>query len=112
MTEVPPLSPKSFPKARLVLRALKTVILTLYARGMTTRDIQGAIKDLYHGAEISHSVIANVTDAVIDEVTAWQNRPLDSLERLSTRLPYLRRYFLPEMGPSSSKHVFRFVAIL
>lgn len=45
---------------------------------MTTRDIQEAIKDLYHGAEVSHSTIANVTDAVLDEVNTWQSRPLDS----------------------------------
>ncbi len=70
--------PQVIPKGKTRLEGFEDSILTLYARGMTTRDIQGAIKDLYHGAEISHSVIANVTDAVIDEVTAWQNRPLDS----------------------------------
>ena len=43
---------------------------------MTTRDIQEAIKDLYHGVEISHSVISNVTEAVMDEVEVWQNRHL------------------------------------
>lgn len=70
--------PKIVPKGKTRLEGFEDNILALYARGMTTRDIQHAIKELYNGAEISHSVIANVTDAVIDEVVAWQNRPLDS----------------------------------
>jgi len=70
--------PKIVAKGKTRLEGFEDNILALYARGMTTRDIQEAIKDLYHGAEISHSVIANVTEAVIDEVTAWQNRPLDA----------------------------------
>jgi len=70
--------PKIVPKGKR-LEGFEDNILALYARGMTTRDIQEAIKDLYSGAEISHSVIANVTDAVIDEVVAWQNRPLDQI---------------------------------
>ena len=70
--------PHVVPKGKTRLEGFEENILSLYSRGMTTRDIQEAIKDLYHGAEISHSVISNVTDAVIDEVTAWQNRPLDS----------------------------------
>lgn len=70
--------PKIIPKGKTRLAGFEKNILALYSRGMTTRDIQGAIKELYDGAEISHSVIANVTDAVIDEVIAWQNRSLDS----------------------------------
>jgi transposase-like protein len=53
-------------------------ILSLYAKGMTTRDIADAFKEMY-GAEVSHSLIAKVTDAVIDEVNAWQTRPLDDV---------------------------------
>ena len=59
--------PKIIPKGKTRLEGFEDTILALYARGMTTRDIQDTIKELYHGAEISHSVIANVTDAVIDE---------------------------------------------
>jgi putative transposase len=51
-------------------------ILSLYARGMTVRDIQEHLSELY-GTEISPSLISTVTDAVVDEVTKWQNRPLD-----------------------------------
>ena len=53
-------------------------ILAMYARGMTTRDIADAFQEMYD-ADVSHSVIAKVTDAVIDQVKTWQNRPLDGL---------------------------------
>lgn len=53
-------------------------ILALYAKGMTTRDIADAFKEMY-GAEVSHSLISRVTEAVIDEVHAWQTRPLDEV---------------------------------
>jgi putative transposase len=53
-------------------------ILSLYARGMTVREIQGHLEEMY-GTEVSPSLISAVTDAVIDEVKAWQSRPLDVL---------------------------------
>jgi putative transposase len=51
-------------------------VIALYARGMTTREIQGHLKELY-GSEVSPSLISNVTDSVMEDVKAWQNRPLD-----------------------------------
>ena len=53
-------------------------IISLYARGMTTRDIQAQLEELY-GVEISPSFISTVTDAIMPEVRAWQNRPLEPL---------------------------------
>jgi putative transposase len=53
-------------------------ILSMYARGMTTRDIQGHLEEIY-GVEVSPTLISNVTDAVVEEVKAWQNRPLDAV---------------------------------
>ena len=53
-------------------------ILSLYAKGMTTRDIADAFKEMY-GAEVSHSLISKVTEAVLEEVIAWQSRPLDAI---------------------------------
>jgi putative transposase len=53
-------------------------ILALYARGMTTRDIQDQLQEMY-GVEVSHTLISQVTDGVMDEVRAWQSRPLSSL---------------------------------
>ncbi len=52
-------------------------IIALYARGMSTRDIQGHVRELY-GIDVSPDLVSAVTDSVIDEVTAWQARPLES----------------------------------
>jgi putative transposase len=53
-------------------------ILSLYARGMTTRDIQAQLQDLY-GVNVSHSLVSTVTEAVEAERKAWQNRSLDAV---------------------------------
>jgi putative transposase len=53
-------------------------ILSLYARGMTTRDIQAQLLDLY-GVEVSPALISNVTEAVEQERQAWQNRSLEAV---------------------------------
>jgi len=53
-------------------------ILAMYARGMTTRDIQAQLQELY-SVEVSPTFISNVTDEVMDEVRQWQNRPLEPL---------------------------------
>lgn len=54
-----------------------TKIVAMYARGMSTRDIQAQIRELY-GVEISPELVSAVTDAVLEEVAVWQNRPLES----------------------------------
>jgi len=53
-------------------------VLALYARGLTTRDIQGHLEEMYD-SDVSPALISAVTDAVLDEVTTWQNRPLDAV---------------------------------
>jgi transposase-like protein len=53
-------------------------ILSLYARGMTVREIQGHLAELY-GAEVSPDLISRVTDAVLEEVREWQSRPLEAV---------------------------------
>jgi putative transposase len=53
-------------------------VIALYARGMTTREIQSGLQELY-GVEVSPSLISAVTDSVLDDVKAWQSRPLDSV---------------------------------
>ena len=55
-------------------------ILSLYARGMSVREIQGHLEELY-GTAISPGLISDVTDAVMDEVKGWQSRPLDAAHR-------------------------------
>ena len=53
-------------------------IVSMYARGMTTREIQGHLEEIY-GVEVSPSLISSVTDAVVEEVKEWQSRPLEPL---------------------------------
>jgi putative transposase len=53
-------------------------VIALYARGMTTREIQSGLMEIY-GVEVSPSLISNVTDSVLEDVKAWQGRPLDSV---------------------------------
>src|SRR5437870_11492484 len=53
-------------------------IISMYARGMTTREIQGHLQEIY-GIEVSPALISNVTEAVLEEVKLWQNRPLEEL---------------------------------
>jgi putative transposase len=53
-------------------------ILSMYARGMSARDIQAHLGEMY-GAEVAPSLISSVTEAVIDEIAAWQGRPLDAI---------------------------------
>jgi hypothetical protein len=55
------------------------------ARGMTTRDIQGHVEEIY-GVEVSPTLLSHVTDAVEEEVRAWQSRPLDVSE-VATNTP-------------------------
>jgi putative transposase len=53
------------------------IILSLYARGLTTRDIQAHLEEVY-GASVSPALVSNITDVVADEIITWQTRPLDS----------------------------------
>lgn len=71
-------APQLVPKHQTRFEGFDEKILSLYARGMTTRDIQAQLQDLY-GVEVSHNLISNVTDAVQDEVKIWQTRSLDSI---------------------------------
>jgi putative transposase len=70
--------PVLVPKHQRRLRSLDEKIVTLYARGLSTRDIALQLKELY-GAQVSASLISEVTDTVSEDVKAWQNRPLDEL---------------------------------
>jgi putative transposase len=53
-------------------------VISLYARGMSTREIQGHLEELY-GTEVSPTLISAVTDAVSAEAAEWQSRPLEPL---------------------------------
>jgi putative transposase len=60
-------------------------ILALYAKGMSTRDIESSLKELYE-VEVSPTLISQVTDAVKEEVKLWQLRPLGDLYPVVLRL--------------------------
>lgn len=68
--------PRLVPKGTRRLDGLDAMIISLYAGGMTVRDIQAHLARTL-GTDLSHETIANVTDAVLEEVKAWQSRPLD-----------------------------------
>jgi putative transposase len=66
------------PKHQRRLAGLDEKILALYARGLSIRDISAQLEELY-GAQISASLISEVTDSVSDAVKTWQCRPLDEV---------------------------------
>jgi len=70
--------PQLVPKGVRRLEGFDDKLLSLYARGMTVREIQGHLQELY-GVEVSPDLISTVTDAVLEEVREWQNRPLEPL---------------------------------
>jgi putative transposase len=71
--------PRLVPKgARRLAGGLDDMIISLYAGGMTVRDIQHHLARTI-GAELSHDTISKITDAVLEEVKAWQSRPLDPI---------------------------------
>jgi putative transposase len=70
--------PKIVPKGQRRLVQVDNMILSLYARGMTTRDIGAHLSEVY-GTEVSPALISKVTDVVAEEITAWQTRPLDAV---------------------------------
>jgi putative transposase len=69
--------PKIVAKHQTRFTGFDDKILSMYARGMTTREIEGHLQEIY-GVEISPTLVSQVTDAVQDEVRNWQGRPLDA----------------------------------
>lgn len=67
--------PQLIPKRTKDVSGIEDKVLTLYARGMSQRDIADTIEEIY-GFEISHETISTITDRVIDTAMEWQNRPL------------------------------------
>ena len=70
--------PRLVPKGQRRLCGLDEQIISLYAGGMTVRDIQAHLARTL-GTELSHDTISKITDAVLEEVKAWQSRPLEEL---------------------------------
>jgi putative transposase len=70
--------PVIVPKKTRRLSNINSVVLSLSSRGMTTRDIEAHIEEVY-GAKVSRELISTITDVVVDEIKAWQSRPLDEV---------------------------------
>ncbi len=70
--------PVLVPKGVTRVEGFDSRIISLYARGLSVREIQAHLKEMY-GTEVSPDLISRVTDAVLDEVKEWQNRPLEAL---------------------------------
>jgi transposase-like protein len=69
-------APMTVRKGQRRLDGLSGNVISLYARGMTTGDIQAHLAEIY-GTEISRDTISRITDAVVEDLLLWQNRPLD-----------------------------------
>jgi len=95
--------PQLVPKRQRRLSGFDDKVIALYARGLTTREIQGHLHELY-GTQVSPALISAVTDQVIEELTSWQNRPLEALYPIV----YFDALFVKSRqdGPASSRAVY------
>ena len=71
-------APKIVAKGQSRFSGFDDKIISMYARGMTTREIQGHLEEIY-GLEVSPTLISHVTEAVLEEVKIWQNSPLEEV---------------------------------
>jgi Transposase and inactivated derivatives len=67
--------PKLIPKGSKDVSGIEDKVLSMYAKGMSQRDIADTVKDIY-GFNISHETVSEITDKVLEELNEWQNRPL------------------------------------
>lgn len=70
--------PKIVPKNKRDVSGIEDKIISLYGRGLSTREINEQIQDLY-GIEVSSTMVSNITDQILPEIREWQNRPLDDV---------------------------------
>jgi len=70
--------PQLVPKGIRRFKGFDENVISLYARGLTTSEIQGHLEEIYH-TEVSKDLISTITDGVLEEVNKWQNRSLDSI---------------------------------
>ncbi|WP_341750527.1 transposase [Candidatus Tisiphia endosymbiont of Sialis lutaria] len=70
--------PLLIPKGVRQFKGFDEKVISLYARGMTTREIQGHLEEIY-SSKVSAELISKVIDGVLEDIISWQNRPLDSI---------------------------------
>jgi transposase-like protein len=95
--------PQLVKKRQRRLKGFDDKVIAFYARGLSTRDIQGQLQEIY-GVEVSPTLISNVTAAVMDDVRAWQSRPLATVYPIL----YFDAIFVKSRqdGPVSNKAVY------
>ena len=95
--------PQLVKKRQRRLAGFDDKVIALYARGLSTRQIQGQLEELY-GVEVSPTLISNVTNAVMEDVRAWQSRPLSAVYPIL----YFDALFVKsrQEGPVSNKAVY------
>ena len=71
-------APQIVPKGKRRFAGFDEKIIALYARGLSVRDIRAHLEEIY-GVQVGHDLISRVTDAVMDDVRAWQQRPLEDV---------------------------------
>lgn len=71
-------SPMFVPKRKGMAEGIENIIISLYSRGMSNSDIENQIRDLYN-VEVSTSTISRITNAITEDIVAWQNRPLEDV---------------------------------
>ena len=100
--------PQLVKKRQRRLAGFDDKVISLYARGLTTREIQGHLEELY-GTEVSPTLISAVTESVIDDLKAWQARPLEALYPIV----YLDALFVKsrQEGPVIARAVYLALAI-
>jgi transposase-like protein len=100
--------PQLVKKRQRRLQGFDDKVISLYARGLTTREIQGHLEELY-GTEVSPTLISAVTESVIDDLKAWQGRPLEAVYPIV----YLDALFVKsrEAGPVMARAVYLALAI-
>ncbi|WP_244175793.1 transposase [Amycolatopsis lurida] len=98
--------PAIVPKRARRLGNIDEVILSLHSRGMTTRDIESHLYEVY-GVNASRELISNVTEVVADEIALWQTRPLDEVYPILLR----RRHPPADQGQGRGDHEGRHLAV-
>jgi len=92
--------PKIVPKYKRDISGLKEKIISLYSRGMSTRDIHNQIKNLY-GIKVSAEMVSRITERLVPEIKEWQSRALDSIYYSYLWMLYIIR--LEKMGTFLTK---------
>lgn len=70
--------PVIVPKHQRMSARIEQAIITLYSRGMSTRDIEATVKEIY-GVELSEGTVSNITNSIIENIKEWQQRPLEEV---------------------------------